>query len=93
MGKKVDDIEIPEKQPKHDICHIFLEGRTYHAFAIWFPASGDSKFNNNHGGNQMKSFSDKMRTAAAVSAGSLAIIISVAAPPVSAQDARTQALE
>ena len=41
----------------------------------------------------MKSFSDKMRTAAAVSAGSLAIIISVAAPPVSAQDARTQALE
>lgn len=42
----------------------------------------------------MKHFSGKRRTAATVvSAASLAIVISVAAPPVSAQDARTQALE
>jgi hypothetical protein len=24
VGKKADDIEIPEKQPEHDICHIFF---------------------------------------------------------------------
>jgi hypothetical protein len=41
----------------------------------------------------MKHFSGKRRTTAVVSAASLAIVISVAAPPVSAQDARTQALE
>lgn len=41
----------------------------------------------------MKSFSDKMRTTAAVSAASLAIVLCGAAPEASAQDARTQALE
>ncbi|SEO05287.1 hypothetical protein SAMN05216404_110126 [Nitrosospira multiformis] len=41
----------------------------------------------------MKYFFDKMQTTAAVSAASLAIVISVAAPAASAQDARTQALE
>lgn len=41
----------------------------------------------------MKYFSDKMRTTAAVSAASLAIVLSGAAPEASAQDARTQALE
>ncbi|MCC2682150.1 MAG: hypothetical protein K0S36_1714 [Nitrosospira multiformis] len=41
----------------------------------------------------MKYFFDKMQTTAAVSAASLAIVISVTAPAASAQDARTQALE
>lgn len=41
----------------------------------------------------MKYFFDKMQTTAAVSAASLAVVISVAAPAASAQDARTQALE
>lgn len=41
----------------------------------------------------MKYFFDKMQTTAAVSAASLAIVISVAVPAASAQDARTQALE
>ncbi len=41
----------------------------------------------------MKYFLDKMQSTAAVSAASLAIVISVAAPAASAQDARTQALE
>src|SRR6187551_2587098 len=41
----------------------------------------------------MKHFSGKRRMATAVSAASLAVVIFVAAPPVSAQDARTQALE
>ncbi|SEA56056.1 hypothetical protein [Nitrosospira multiformis] len=41
----------------------------------------------------MKYFLDKMQSTAAVSAASLAVVISVAAPAASAQDARTQALE
>ena len=41
----------------------------------------------------MKYFFDKMQSTAAVSAASLAVVISVAAPAASAQDARTQALE
>src|SRR5690606_41011478 len=41
----------------------------------------------------MKYFSDEIRLVAGIAAASLAIVLSSAAPHVSAQDARTQALE
>jgi hypothetical protein len=44
-------MEIPEKNQNMTFVSFFLGGRTYHAFAIWFPASGPAKFNNDHGGD------------------------------------------